>query len=206
MRRFEINPGWGWFLLVTGLLALLTNFDVLSGWSAVLWGVFFALGSVFFLTMALRPSGEWWAFIPGGVLFGLMLATLSNGAGWGGPAFLASIGAGFLLIAVRHPESWWAVIPGGAVLSVALAAAVPGQAGGTFMFLGMAATFFVLGLVRPARAHGMTHRWAWYPAAGLLALAVLSGGWFSGAWGTLWPLALIVLGSVLLFAPRRGRH
>lgn len=205
MRRFETNAGWGWVLLVTGLLALLANFDVLFGLSGVLWGALFALGSAFFLGLALRAPGDWWALIPGGVLLGLTLAVLSNGAAWGGPAFLASIGAGFLAVAVRQREHWWAVIPGGAVLSVALAAAFPGQVGGSLLFLGLAATFLALALWPPARTHGAAHRWAWYPAAGALVLAVLSGGWFGGVWGTLWPLALVALGGALLFLPRRGR-
>ncbi|WP_146009401.1 hypothetical protein [Deinococcus planocerae] len=129
------------------------------------------------LGLALRRTGDWWAFIPGGVLLGLTLAVFSNGAPWGGPAFLASIG-GFSLIAARHPEHWWAVIPGGALL-----------------FLGLAATFLVLAGLPAARSQGGTHRWAWCPAAGLLALAVVSGGWFGGA-----------LGGVLLLVPRRGRR
>ncbi|MBB5234706.1 hypothetical protein HNQ09_002149 [Deinococcus budaensis] len=206
MQRREFTNGWGWLLLGIGLLALLANFGVLTSVSGLLWGVLFGLGGAFFLGLALRRAGDWWAFIPGGVLFGLTLATASNGATWGGAAFLTSIGAGFLLIAGRHPEHWWAVIPGGAVLSVALTAAFPGQFGGALLFLGLALTFLVLALLPPARTHGGTHRWAWYPAAGALALAVLSGGWFSGALGTLWPLALIALGGVLLFVPRRGRR
>lgn len=206
MRRFGMNAGWGWLLVGIGLLALLGNFDVWPGLSGTLWGALFGLGSTLFLGLALRRAGDWWAFIPGGVLFGLTLAVFSNGAAWGGPAFLASIAAGFVLIAARHPEHWWAVIPGGAVLSVALAAAFPGQTAGALLFLGLAATFLVLAAWPSARAQGGTHRWAWYPAAGLLALAVLSSGWFSGALGTLWPLALIALGGVLLFIPRRGRR
>lgn len=199
------NAVWGWLLLGTGLLALLGNFGMWSGVSGPLWGVVFALGSLLFLGLALRRAGDWWAFIPGGALLGLTLAVLSNGAVWGGAAFLASVGAGFLAIAARQPEHWWAVIPGGAVLSVALAAAFPGQAAGSLLFLGLAATFLVLTALPVARARGATHRWAWYPAAGTLALAVLSGGWFTGPLGTLWPLALVVLGGVLLLIPRRGR-
>lgn len=176
------------------------------GLSGTLWGALFALGGAFFLGLALRRPDDWWAFLPGGVLCGLTLAAFSNGAAWGGPAFLASIGGGFLLIVARHPEHWWAVIPGGAVLSVALAAAFPGQFGGALLFLGLAATFLVLAGLPAARSQGGTRRWAWYPAAGLLALAVVSGGWFAGALGTLWPLALIALGGALLFIPRRGRR
>ncbi|MDL2345522.1 hypothetical protein QOL99_15390 [Deinococcus sp. MIMF12] len=199
------NALWGWLLLGTGLLALLGNLEVWSGVSATLWGVVFALGSVLFLGLALRRAGDWWAFIPGGVLLGLTLAVVASGAAWGGAAFLASVGAGFLAIAARHPEHWWAVIPGGAVVSLSLAAAFPGQAAGPLLFFGLAATFLGLAALPTARARGATHRWAWYPAAGTLALAVLSGGWISGLLALYWPVALIVLGGALLLAQRPGR-
>lgn len=206
MRSVNSNARWGWLLVGLGLLTLLGNFNLLSGLTGVVWAALFALPGAVFLGWALRQPQHWWAFLPSGGLFGLALAAASDGAAWGGPAFLAAIGAGFLTAAARRPEQWWALIPGGLMLSLALAATFPGQTGGAFLFLGLAVTFATLALLPAAQTHAGAHRWAWYPAAGALLLAALSGGWLSGAWGTLWPLALIVLGAGLLIAPRRGRH
>ena len=117
----------------------------------------------------------------------------------GGSAFLFLIALGFIGVAIRSKKGWWAIIPGGLFASLGLVSVletlIPHEdypslqnttTLGVFMWvllLGWAATFGYLWLLRKTQPT----EWAKYPAAGLLALAVVAltlGSRFQQVWLT----------------------
>jgi hypothetical protein len=122
------------------------------------------------------------------------------GGNFEGVSFLGLTGLGFLLAYVLRPSEWWVLIPGGVLLTLALVALVealwPGLDAAWLLFLGFAATFGVL--------FALGHRWALWPALGLLVpLAFWEG--VGEALGYLFPLALVFLGVWLLWRGLTGR-
>ena len=127
-----------------------------------------------------------------------------------GPAFQFLCALGFIGVAIRSKKSWWTIIPGGIFVSLGLVAVletlIPHEdypslqnttTLGVFMWvllLGWAATFGYLWLLRKTQPT----EWAKYPAAGLLALAVVAltlGSRFQQVWLT---TVMVVTGTVLL--------
>jgi hypothetical protein len=135
-----------------------------------------------------------------------------------GMVFLFLFALGFIAIAVWSKKNWWAIIPGGLFASLGLSSTVeilvPHKEYASLsnalswdvyiwvLFLGLAVTFGVLWLRRKTQPTD----WAKYPAAGLLAIAVLSfieGARFAELWP---PTVMLVIGAMFLLAifPRKN--
>ena len=155
-----------------------------------------ALAGAALLAMGLRDRTRFLWVIPGGALLGLGLGAWLGG-NFGGVSFLGLTGLGFLLAYVLRPSEWWVLIPGGVLLTLALVALVealwPGLDAAWFLFLGFAATFGVL--------FALGHRWALWPALGLLVPLAF----WEGVGEALFPLALVFLGAWLLWRGLTGR-
>jgi len=156
-----------------------------------------------------------WAIIPAGIFtsIGLVvtLEILYPEREATGLSFMLLLAATFLFFAILSKKNWWAVIPGGLFASLGLVIVLetlipqeyPRVQGmltwGYYswaLFLGLAATFGILWLLRKS----LPTRWAFYPAVGFLAIAVLSiieGARFSEYWLA---TMLFVIGATLLLA------
>ena len=189
MKRPEAALGLA--LLLLGLLFLLLErmgFPL----ARPLWGGGMALAGAALLAMGLRDRTRFLWVIPGGALLGLGLGAWLGG-NFGSVSFLGLTGLGFLLAYALRPSEWWALIPGGVLLTLALVALLDAA---WLLFLGFAATFGVL--------FALGHRWALWPALGLLVpLAFWEG--VGEALGYLFPLALVFLGAWLLWRGLTGR-
>ena len=149
-----------------------------------------------------------------GILFLLAGVLLIAGSYLGdevqGLAFFLLVALCFIAMASRSQKNWWAIIPGGIFASFGLAVAaeilIPHEEYPAppntnswdvyiwVLFLGLAATFGVLWLLRKTQPTD----WAKYPAAGLLALAVLSfvlGSRFQQVWQA---TVMLVIGAMFL--------
>jgi hypothetical protein len=192
---FSVIAAWSrknqWAMLPAGLfttIGLVTTLEILIPQSEV-------TGNTFHLDV-LYPKME----IP------ISLAQVT------GPVFMFLLAATFLVFASLSKKNWWAIIPGGIFASIGLVAALdilvpheeypslPGMLTWGFytwaLFLGLAATFGVLWLLRKT----LPTRWAIYPAAGFLAMAVLfitEGAQFQEYWLV---TMLLVIGGTLLLA------
>jgi hypothetical protein len=195
MKRPEAALGLA--LLLVGLLFLWERMGFPL--ARPLWGGGMALAGAALLAMGLRDRTRFLWVIPGGALLGLGLGAWLGG-NFEGVSFLGLTGLGFLLAYVLRPSEWWVLIPGGVLLTLALVALVealwPGLDAAWLLFLGFAATFGVL--------FALGHRWALWPALGLLVpLAFWEG--VGEALGYLFPLALVFLGVWLLWRGLTGR-
>ena len=166
-----------------------------------------------FLAALARNRAHWWAAIPGCALLGIALLialddlapTLTSD--WGGPLFLGMLGLGFWVVYLVRRVYWWAIIPGGALFTLALVAGLSetmaSQDAGWILFLGLSATFVLVYLL-PRNEGRMT--WALYPAAALLALAVLVLTAMAQVTNVIWPAALIMTGVYLMYRRLRPSH
>jgi hypothetical protein len=200
-------------LIGAGIVFLLNSLELVEI-GALLWAAILAIGGLIFLYVYYGDREQWWALIPGLVLFSLgvllgvgeLLPGLEGG--WMGALFLGGLGLAFWAIFLVRREFWWAVIPGGVLWSVALVSGLSttlsGEVSGGVLFLGMGLTFALLSVL-PTPEGRM--RWALIPAAVMLILALIT---FAAAGGALlvylWPAALILAGLYLLarafFRPR----
>jgi hypothetical protein len=131
----------------------------------------------------------------------------------GGIAFFALISLCFFALLLFSRKNWWAIIPGGIMASfgasVLVEILVPHQHQPSVvvqgkllwdpliwtLFLGFAATFAVLWLMRKTHPTG----WAIYPAAGWLALSVLS--FIEGPrFADFWLVTILVVTGLIFFA------
>lgn len=196
----------GVVMVVFGVVGLLqaTNLVKFEG-NVWLWvfAAFFALLGVGFLYILVTDRVKnWWAAIPGCTLLGLgtlmMLEGLPGDLGELPPAiFLSSIGVSFIVVFLLDRSRWWAVIPGGTLVSLGamllLQDVLKGNWTPTILFLGMAITFAVLALLDRQKL-----KWAWFPAAGLAALALFIPSVEGSMPWIIWPLALIIVGVYLV--------
>jgi hypothetical protein len=191
-------------LIVVGLLALLGTLGVPAALSTFVGVTLFTVVGLLALLLA-RRTGNDWVLAAAFPAFGLALAVLFPG-GWGGAAFLVSIGAGFLSLSLTDSERWWALIPMGALFTLGVIAgggdAVHGGRAGAVLFAGLALTFVLLWQL-PERPQ----RWAVYPA---IALGVLALVVWTAVADWLLPLLLIAIGVALLvrrrLTPSRDRR
>jgi hypothetical protein len=210
MKRTDTNILIGLILLGAGFLFLLVNLGLLDSAAAAIWAAAFAVGGGAFLAVFWRDRAHWWALIPGfvllsiGTLIGLNEYAPSFDEAWGGALVLGGISLSFWMIYLTDRARWWAVIPGGVLLSVTtiviLSSQLPGQELGWVIFLGMALTF---GLVYLLPTGERRNRWAIYPAAMLLLMALLLMAMMGQVINIVWPIALILAG--LYIAYRRLR-
>ena len=196
MKRTEAALGLA--LILLGSLFLLDQMGLAA--ARGLWGGGMVLAGVALLAAGLQGRAHFYWVIPGAGLLGLGLGARVGGD-LGGALFLGLTGLGFLLVFALRPADWWALIPGGALLSLALVALLealwPGGEAGWVLFVGLSATFGAL--------FALGHRWALWPALGLLVPLVLSLPGVGEALGYLFPLALVLLGAWLLFRGFSGR-
>jgi len=113
----------GCVLLGLGAAVLLGNLD---GALADIWSpaiIFFGIGLSFWL-IYINNNSNWWAIIPGGVLWSLALSSLlPQGLLLSSSAFFLGIGLTFLLVWILpKPEGRmkWALYPAGSLLLVGL--------------------------------------------------------------------------------------
>jgi hypothetical protein len=206
MKRTDTNILVGLMLSGAGFLFLLLNLGLLGQAEAAIWALAFAAGGGAFLAVFWRDRAHWWALIPGfvllsiGTLIGLNEYAPSFDEAWGGALVLGGISLSFWMIYLTERARWWAIIPGGVLLSVTalviLSAQLPGQELGWVIFLGMALTF---GLVYLLPAGDGRNRWAIYPAAVLLVMALLLMAMMGQAINILWPIALILAGLYIAY-------
>jgi hypothetical protein len=156
---------------------------------------------------------NWWAVIPGGIFASLgvvgAMEILIPHSEVTGPVFLSLFAATFIVVVILSKKNWWSLIPGGIFASLGLVAvleilipheeypSLPNTLSlGVYtwvLFLGLAATFGALWLLHKTQSTD----WAKYPAAGLLAIAVLAfilGSRFQ----VVWP-ATVMLGIGVMF-------
>jgi hypothetical protein len=192
MKRPEAALGLA--LLLVGLLFLWERMGFPL--ARPLWVGGMALVGAALLAMGLRDRTRFLWVIPGGALLGLGLGAWLGG-NFEGVSFLGLTGLGFLLAYALRPSEWWVLIPGGVLLTLALVALVealwPGLDAAWLLFLGFAATFGVL--------FALGHRWALWPALGLLVPLAF----WEGVGEALFPLALVFLGAWLLWRGLTGR-
>jgi hypothetical protein len=205
MNRYDGRIWWGLLLILGGVLFLLQNLGLLF-FGNLVWAVLMAAGGVAFLVVVFRNRHNWWAVIPGLVLIYLaflvfldqVFPAFSND--FGGPLFLAVIGAAFFIVYALNSLGWWAIIPGGVLLTLAVVAGtdrfLPGIESGGFFFLGLGITFMVLSLI-PTPIGKM--RWPLIPGGILFVMGVLLSISATGFLNVLWPVILIIIGVYLFF-------
>jgi hypothetical protein len=206
MNRVDGRIWWGVLLILGGILFLLQNLGLLIFGDFWVWAVLMGAGGLGFLYVVYRNQHNWWAVIPGLILVYLallvvldrLLPAFSND--FGGPLFLATIGAAFFIVYALKPLNWWAIIPGGVMLTLAVVAGtdrfLPGMESGGIFFLGLGITFLVLSLI--STPFGKM-RWPLIPGGILFLMGVLLSISATGFLNVLWPIALIVVGVYLFF-------
>jgi hypothetical protein len=191
----------GLVLILTGALYLLQSLGLLDNVGDVFWGAIFLSAGALFLFAYF--TGSWWAAIPGCTLAGIgALILLPDSLDeFGGALFLGSIGIAFWLVYATAPrERWWALIPAGVLTVLAVVTFLPefigGRASGSIFFFGLALTFALVALLA-----GM--KWAWYPAAVLGAIGLVSLLALESLSNYIWAAALILAGGFFIFRAMR---
>jgi hypothetical protein len=211
-----VEPKKNWWALipawVMGVLTLVTIIaDRVPG--EFVGSLFlFAIGLPFLVVFLTNRKEHWWALIPGGIMLVLSvipLLTLGNiPEDLMGAVVMFLFALPFLVVYLWTRDNWWALIPCGVFLSIGVMVLLvhagwqnnPGVITGVLL-LGMAFTFFALWLQRAA----VPTDWAKYPAGVLLVLGAISAGLGMNALQIVWPIAIIALGTVLLYAALRRR-
>src|SRR5512136_263818 len=125
MKRFDYRILIGAALILGGILMLLDRTGVLKGATDLFWAGVLAVGAAIFLFWFFSDRSKWWAAIPGFALAGLSAsALLLDRIGWGGFAFLASLGIGFWAVYLSDRARWWAIIPGGVLVTLGVESAL----------------------------------------------------------------------------------
>jgi hypothetical protein len=210
MKGRDTTTILGLALAGAGILFLLMNLGLLGPAEQVIWMAMFAIGGVAFLLSFGRDHARWWAVVPGCVLLSIgVLIGLNEFAPWfderlGGSLILGGISLSFWVIYLSDRERWWAIIPGGVLLTLAvltgLSTGIAGDRLSAVFFLGLALTF---GLVYLLPAGQARNRWAIYPAAVLLLMALLIMAAMGQVIDLLWPIALIFAGLYLAYRTLR---
>jgi hypothetical protein len=196
MKRFDPRIIVGAALLMAGALLLAQTMGYLKNASDIFWGSLFLIGGVAFLSLLF--GGNWWAVFPGMSLLSLgVLILFGNRLGdLGGLVFLGGIALAFWLVYLFDRSRWWSLIPAGVLSTLAVVSVLPGRIGafetGGVFFLGLALTFLLVALAAKMR-------WAYYPAAVLGVLGVLTTVSLMNIANYIWAAVLIVAGGYLLF-------
>jgi hypothetical protein len=213
MKRTDRSLLLGLALAGAGVLFLLQNLGFLGPLTNAFWALLFGAGGVGFLAVLARNRARWWVAIPGFALLGIgVLIALGDLApafaqAWGGALFLGMLGLGLWVVYLVCRACWWAIIPGGALFTLALIAGLSetmaGENLGWVFFLGLSATF---GLVYLLPTNEGRMNWAIYPAAALLAMALLVMAAMAEAVNLVWPAVLILAGVYLMYRTLRPHH
>jgi hypothetical protein len=198
LKRFDYRILIGAALILGGTLMLLDRTGVLQGATDFFWAGVLAFGAAIFLYWFFSDRSKWWAAIPGFTLAGMAASTLLlDRLGWGGLAFLGSIGAGFWAIYLSDRSRWWAIIPGGVLVTLGFTSVMTDvfglfDSGGVF-FVGLGITFMLVAVLAKMK-------WAYIPAAVLLLLGFFVGTPFIGAMEFIWIGILLVAGAALVIS------
>jgi hypothetical protein len=192
---------WGGMLILLGLLLLLENLNVFGEWQAPFWSLFLGAFGLLFLSIYVRDREQWWALIPALVILGIAVAVFLAEqdliAGYlVATIILAAVGLPFLLIFVTDRGHWWALIPALTMLGVAAGVflegvgAIGGTAVAGFVLGGISLGFLSIYLI------DREQWWALIPGGimGIMAFFFL----LATATKYIWPLAIILLGLLLL--------
>jgi hypothetical protein len=197
---------WGLLLVALGVLALLVNMSLIPD-SAWLWAGAFTLAGLYFLFVFAANRENWWAAFPAFGALGIAGTIVTAETNvlpdeFSGAIFLGATSLAFFAIYFRRPDNWWALIPAGVTLTVAAIVLVsvyerslPDNIIPVVLFGGLALTFL---LVSFTRNEGGRNRWAIWPAAGLLLLALVTGVSAFDLGGYIAPLFLIGIGIFIL--------
>jgi len=204
MRRFDMRTIIGAGLILLGGLLFLEKIGILHDASGLFLGLaFVAAGAYFLYVYWTDRRARFWAIIPamlciaiGGQAF--LPPALKD---WNGAFFLGVFGLAFWIIYATDRAHWWGIIPGGVLFTLAAVSAlddhgISGEAAGSFFFLGLAVTFALVALL--PNTVGST-RWAFIPAGILAALGLLVGTALVGLAGYVWPVALVLVGLLMIF-------
>ena len=208
MQRYDPRLFLGGLLVLGGLLSLLDAMGVITNGGGIFWGLLFAAGSLFFLSMLINNRENWWAAFPAFTLLGLALSSLlpESLEGFGGLVFFAGLSLGFWWVYFTGTERWWAIIPAGVLLTLGIVSSLDEISGietGGFFFLGLGLTFILVSIL-PGEKSGRS--WALIPGVALLLFGALLGTPYGGITDYLWPAVLILLGGyfVLRFFTNRS--
>lgn len=205
MKALTSRTLWGSLLILGGILFLLDNLGYINI-GGLVWAIILAVGGLVFISVFLSERQHWWALIPGFTLLGVAL-TVAVGelfpkwANLGGMFVLGGISAAFWMLYIVKREFWWAIIPGGVLATLAIVSVwdsvFPGtiDSGGIFM-LGLGATFALVAILPNPQGQ---MRWAFIPAVVLAIIGLFIIGLSANVLVYLWPLALILIGAVILF-------
>jgi hypothetical protein len=204
----------GMLLFLGGLMLLqtLNIFPAQGDFGSVLVSVFFlGGGSVFLMVFMQNRYENWWAVIPGFVLFAIGLLIFGNEYfpritdQIGGGLFLGSIALAFWVVyLLNHQGYWWALIPAGVLTTLSLIAIEPVSRlipAEFLFFIGLSATFAIVALLVKPREN---YSWAWIPSGILFAVAMIIG-MFSSSMQLVFPIILILAGIIVLAVPYAGK-
>jgi len=177
---------WGWLfpagvfggLAVT--VALATN-NVDS--AAVGSPIFIGLLIPFVAAYLTDRSRNWWALIPGAVMFFLAMVTLlvDNTSGeWVGSLFLFMIGLSFLVVYLNNRTRTWALLVAYIMGVLSLAPAMASGGGDTAAYFGSVFLFAVALPFFIIYFRSEKNWWAIIPAGVMTTLAVIAGAAIAG--------------------------
>jgi hypothetical protein len=194
-------------LVLLGLLLLLENLNVFGEWEAPFWSLFLGAFGLLFLSIYVRDREQWWALIPAVVILGIAVAVFMAEQDLVADylvatIILAAVGLPFLFIFLTDRGHWWALIPALTMLGVAAGVflegvgAISGTAVAGFVLGGISLGFLSIYLI------DREQWWALIPGGimGIMAFFFL----LATATKYVWPLAIILLGVLLLRSSLSG--
>lgn len=205
MKRIDFRILFGALLIGAGVLFLLQTFNIIPNAWSILWSIAFLVGSGVFFYVYFTDRKQWWALIPAMTLLGLagtvIVESYLTGIGnLGGALFLGGIGLSFWVIYLTNRDFWWAIIPGGVLFTLGVVTIaddyISGDSGGGVFFMGLAITFLLVALLAKPRE---SFWWAYIPAGVLFVMGVFLIGPLQSAFNYIWPVALILVGGIILF-------
>ena len=206
---------WGWLFpagVFGGLAMTITLATNAIDSAAVGTPLFVGLLVPFAVAYLMDRAQNWWALIPGGVMFFLALVTLlvdSTGGEWIGALFLFMIAGSFLLVYLNNRTRTWALLVAyiTGVLGIAPLMSTGGREAAYFgpIFLFAVALPFFLFYFR-----SVENWWAIIPAGSITAIAVIAvlaiAGWIQNENEGGYANALLMGGLAATFAVVWLRH